>query len=65
MKNSTNVLSKTENFAIRFYLFKNALKPEKLAVFSGKKVKSLHKYCPVATGKTFSPKFILAAKVQK
>ena len=47
------------------FMFKNALKPEKQAVFSGKKVKSLHKYCPVATGKTFSPKFILAAKVQK
>ena len=33
-------------------------------MFSRKKVKSLQKYCPAATGIEFSPKFILDAKVQ-
>ena len=31
--------------------------------FLVEKIKSLHRYCPVATETTFSPKFILDAKV--
>ena len=34
-----------KTFPFNFYLFKNALKPQKWSVFRGKKVKPLHKYC--------------------
>ena len=41
------------------------MKLQKLSVFSKKKVKPLHKYCPATMETGFSTKFLLDAKMQK
>ena len=65
VKKSENILSKIVwKPMFSFYLFENALNPQRWSVFKRKEGKPLQKYYPAEIGTEFSHKFMLDAKVQ-